>query len=70
MQSNILNIENWSSYNDKIGTHYTYKINDNYIYNMWINNINVIYNDDKIQLINTNIKSSIARYMEQNLNKS
>lgn len=26
MQSNILNIENWSSYKDEVGTHYTYKI--------------------------------------------
>lgn len=25
MQSNILNIENWSSYKDEVGTHYTYK---------------------------------------------
>lgn len=24
MQSNILNIENWSSYKDEVGTHYTY----------------------------------------------
>lgn len=32
MQSNILNIENWSSYKDEVGTHYTYKINNHYSY--------------------------------------
>lgn len=32
MQSNILNIENWSSYKDEVGTHYTYKINNHYLY--------------------------------------
>lgn len=30
MQSNILNIENWSSYKDEVGTHYTYKINNHF----------------------------------------
>ena len=38
MQSNILNIENWSSYKDEVGTHYTYKIN-NIIKFIKINNI-------------------------------
>lgn len=51
MQNNILNIENWSNYKDEVGIHYTYKINNNYIYNMWINNINVICNDDMYSLV-------------------
>lgn len=36
MQSNILNIENWSSYKDEVGTHYTYKINNHYTYELYI----------------------------------
>lgn len=40
MQSNILNIENWNSYKDEVGTHYTYKINNNYMYELYIDYTN------------------------------
>lgn len=48
MQSNILNIENWSSYKDEVGTHYTYKINNHgnfyfIIYNINYYIFNIIY---------------------------
>lgn len=49
MQSNILNIENWSSYKDEVGTNYTYKINNHYTYELYI--IIIILNIIKIALI-------------------
>lgn len=46
MQSNILNIENWSSYKDEVGTHYTYKINNHYTYELYIGYDNIILDND------------------------
>lgn len=45
MQSDILNIENWNSYKDEVGTHYTYKI-DNFVVNQYY--INCITEDNNI----------------------
>lgn len=50
MQSNILNIENWNSYKDEVGTHYTYKINNNYIYELYIDYANIILNNNLYNL--------------------
>lgn len=61
MQSNILNIENWSSYKDEVGTHYTYKINNHYTYELYIVLLIIVI---------LAIQSNIARYVEQNLNES
>lgn len=50
MQSNILNIENWSSYKDEVGTHYTYKINNHYTYELYIGYDNIILDNDLYNL--------------------
>ena len=50
MQSNILNIENWSSYKDEVGTHYTYKINNHYMYELYIGYDNIILDNDLYNL--------------------
>lgn len=50
MQSNILNIENWSSYKDEVGTHYTYKINNHYTYELYIDYDNIILDNDLYNL--------------------
>lgn len=50
MQSNILNIENWSSYKDEVGTHYTYKINNHYAYELYIGYDNIILDNDLYNL--------------------
>lgn len=46
MQSNILNIENWSNYKDEVGIHYTYKINNHYMYELYIDYDNIILDND------------------------
>lgn len=81
MQSNILNIENWSSYKDEVGTHYTYKINNHYTYELYIGYDNIILDNDLynltickiivlLKIVILAIQSNIARYVEQNLNES
>lgn len=50
MQSNILNIENQSSYKDEVGTHYTYKINNHYTYELYIGYDNIILDNDLYNL--------------------
>lgn len=50
MQSNILNIENWSSYKDEVGTHYIYKINNHYTYELYIGYDNIILDNDLYNL--------------------
>lgn len=50
MQSNILNIENWSSYKDEVSTHYTYKINNHYTYELYIGYDNIILDNDLYNL--------------------
>lgn len=58
MQSNILNIENWSSYKDEVGTHYTYKINNHYTYELYIGYDNIILDND-LSIANKDMNDNI-----------
>lgn len=63
MQSNILNIENWSSYKDEVCTHYTYKINNHYTYELYIGYDNIILDNDLYNLTICKIKRINYNYL-------